>query len=382
MEGLTFMKNYRIALAELHQFSHVGIFIYGFDGTLIDRLKPTMADDLPQKYVSKILKITKPNFVRAYIVSPNENLSVIRFEQEKVFIILWSMNRIMSIDQTYEDRLIGVSTNHLIALTKFLYFALFNELPENLIPVDVSDTLITSDKKKNSITEQNRELGFIHNDYFLEKNMIQAVEEGNMTKFDIKHETFIKSGHYGQMAVGNELRQKKDLTIAAITLFTRAAIRGGVLPDAAFALSDSCVQKVEAETTIHSVNDLIRQIAHLFIDRVRNANKTPTTILIYQVEDYIYKHLNEKLLLSDIASSVSYSTSYLCKLFKRETGQTITQYIMQQRVTEIESQLIFTKKTLTEISNEWGFGDPSYLTKTFEKVNHISPSRFRRKHQL
>lgn len=376
------MKNYRAALEELHHFSHVGIFIYQFDGTLIDQLKPTMADDLPKKYLDKILKIDIPNSSRVYIISPDENLSVIRFEEEKVFIILWSMNRIMAIDKTYEDHLIGVSTNHLIALTKFLYFALFNELPKNLIPIDVSDTLITLDKEKISVTELNRQVGFVHNDYFLELNMIQAVEEGNITKFDIKHETFIKSGHYGQMVVGNETRQKKDLTIAAITLFTRAAIRGGVLPDAAFALSDSCVQKVEAEPTIHSVNDLIRQIAHLFIDRVRNANKEPSTVLIYQVKDYIYKHLVEKLVLSDIATNVGYSASYLSKLFKKETGQTITIYITKQRITEIESQLIFTKKTLTEISNEWGFQDPSYLTKTFQKINQISPSQFRRKYQL
>ncbi|WP_279384052.1 helix-turn-helix domain-containing protein [Lentilactobacillus kisonensis] len=61
--------------------------------------------------------------------------------------------------------------------------------------------------------------------------------------------------------------------------------------------------------------------------------------------------------------------TYVSRL-KKETGMTISNYIAQQRVGEIESYLIFTQKSLTEIAIDLGFHDLSYLTKTFKKSGY------------
>ncbi len=149
----------------------------------------------------------------------------------------------MSIDKNFEDHFTGVSTNHLISITRFLYYGLFNRFPENLKPISASNTMVATNRQHESILESNQENGISHNNYFLETNMLESIKNGDLAKFEVNHEAFIKSGSYGQLVIGNELRQKKDLAITATTLFTRAAIRGGLPPDAAFALSDSCIQK-------------------------------------------------------------------------------------------------------------------------------------------
>ncbi|EHO52372.1 helix-turn-helix domain-containing protein [Lentilactobacillus kisonensis] len=376
------MADYQLLLAELRNFVDLSIIVCRFDGQIIQQWKPTMANNFPKAYLAKIQQIKQPAAARLYIISANENLSVIRYDSEQVFIVLWSVSKKMSIDKNFEDHFTGVSTNHLISITRFLYYGLFNRFPENLKPISASDTMVATNRQHESILESNQENGISHNNYFLETNMLESIKNGDLAKFEVNHEAFIKSGSYGQLVIGNELRQKKDLAITATTLFTRAAIRGGLPPDAAFALSDSCIQKIEAETLIESVNMLIRKIGYLFIERVRNHAQRASSIPIYLVKDYIYKHLHERILLVDLAKSVNCSVSYLCKSFKKETGMTISNYIAQQRVGEIESYLIFTQKSLTEIAIDLGFHDLSYLTKTFKKVDTISPTQFRSKYRF
>lgn len=376
------MKDYLLLLGELRNFVDLSIIVCNFDGEIIKQHKPTMANDFPKPYLIKIQQIKQRAAVRLYIISENENLSVIRFDQEKVFIVLWTVSKRMLIDKNFEDHFIGISTNRLISITRFLYYSLFNRFPADLKPISVSNTIIATNRQHESILELNQQNGVVHNNYFLETSMLESIRNGDLAKFEATHEAFIESGSYGQLVIGNELCQKKDLAITATTLFTRAAIRGGLPPDAAFALSDSCIQKIEAEITIKNVSMLIRKIGYLFIERVRNHAQELSSISIYRVKDYIYKHLHEQILLADLASSVNCSVSYLCKVFKRETGTTISNYIARQRVSEIESYLIFTRKSLTEIAVDLGFRDLSYLTKTFKKVEAISPSQFRSKYRF
>lgn len=203
-----------------------------------------------------------------------------------------------------------------------------------------------------------------------------------MPAFQFWLTSFIKSGSFGQMALGNKLRNGKNLLIAATTVFTRAAIRGGMHPEAAFVLSDKCIQRIEKLGKIDNILELIQEIGELFVKRVRMAQNFSNSTIIFLIQDYIFKHLNETLRLENIAGSLGYSKQYLCRVFKQDTGETIIYYANEQKIREVCNQLIFSNNNVTEIATKLGFCDQSYLTNLFVKHTSMTPIAFRKKYHM
>ncbi|WP_054654483.1 hypothetical protein [Lentilactobacillus kisonensis] len=87
------MADYQLLLAELRNFVDLSIIVCRFDGQIIQQWKPTMANNFPKAYLAKIQQIKQPAAARLYIISANENLSVIRYDSEQVFIVLWSVSK-------------------------------------------------------------------------------------------------------------------------------------------------------------------------------------------------------------------------------------------------------------------------------------------------
>ncbi|MDN2453973.1 helix-turn-helix transcriptional regulator [Lactobacillus sp. UCMA15818] len=153
-------------------------------------------------------------------------------------------------------------------------------------------------------------------------------------------------------------------------------------PESAYALSDRCVQRVERLQKIDSIVELMQEIGELFVKRIRAAQNFSDSTLIFLIQDYIFKHLNEHLELDKLASKLGYSKGYLCRVFKNSTNQTIIDYTNEQKIREIQSELVFSNKTITEIAVSLGFNDQSYLTKLFIKKVKTTPTAFRRKYHM
>ena len=93
---------------------------------------------------------------------------------------------------------------------------------------------------------------------------------------------------------------------------------------------------------------------------------------IKEIIEYINEHLTEELSLADIAKHFYLSVEYLCRLFKRNTGFTVNQYIAYKRV-------ILTKEfhlkgiPLTNACEKAGFGDYSTFYRAYKKIMNEPP---------
>ena len=96
------------------------------------------------------------------------------------------------------------------------------------------------------------------------------------------------------------------------------------------------------------------------------------------IVQYIKEHYKEKISLEDLSNKFNYSVGHLCHIFKRETGQTIVEYITNYRVS-VSMRLLFEKKELPieYIAFEVGFNDVQYFTKSFKKCVGMSPGKYR-----
>lgn len=68
---------------------------------------------------------------------------------------------------------------------------------------------------------------------------------------------------------------------------------------------------------------------------------------------------------------------YLCNQFHKQTGITLTQYILNEKIIESQRLLRFTNKSISEIALHLAFSSQSHFQTVFKKYTGITPNRFR-----
>ena len=93
----------------------------------------------------------------------------------------------------------------------------------------------------------------------------------------------------------------------------------------------------------------------------------------------ILENIYDKLTPEDIAESINMSYSNLRKSFKRYTGITIHQYILQQKISNIKKLLDNTEMSVQDIAMKLNFGSANYFSCFFKSKTGISPLSYRKK---
>ena len=97
-----------------------------------------------------------------------------------------------------------------------------------------------------------------------------------------------------------------------------------------------------------------------------------------EIIKYIKEHYKEKIVLENIAKEFNYSVGHLCRKFKSEIGDSITNYVIKYRIS-VAMRLLFERKDLNieSIALEVGFNDVQFFTKTFKKFVGMTPGQYR-----
>ncbi|CAG7643759.1 HTH-type transcriptional activator Btr [Paenibacillus solanacearum] len=96
---------------------------------------------------------------------------------------------------------------------------------------------------------------------------------------------------------------------------------------------------------------------------------------------YISNHFAENLTLELIAQELYLNQYYLCHLFKKTLGITITEFILQTRIHHARRMLMHTDMPISEIAGKTGFNSFSYFGQTFKTITGATPRDYRKKHQ-
>jgi AraC family transcriptional regulator len=95
-------------------------------------------------------------------------------------------------------------------------------------------------------------------------------------------------------------------------------------------------------------------------------------------KDFLHAHFDESLTLEEIAKISGVHPVYLARVFHKNFGCTIGEYLRTLRVEFACRQLCSTDAPLSEIALAAGFSDQSHLTKTFKSRYGLTPSEYRK----
>ena len=106
-----------------------------------------------------------------------------------------------------------------------------------------------------------------------------------------------------------------------------------------------------------------------------NEKEAQHAVIMARLFKYINRNLNREISLEDLAKEVNYSEYYVSRLFKKESGKTITGYIQEKRIEEA-AHLIRTQVPINQAAEQVGFNNYSYFYKTFRKIIGKSPAEY------
>ncbi|MFZ2876873.1 MAG: AraC family transcriptional regulator, partial [Enterococcus aquimarinus] len=177
------------------------------------------------------------------------------------------------------------------------------------------------------------------------------------------------------------LRSTKNIALVLNTTCRIAAEEGGVHPFYLHQISEKYALLIER---IHSLTDLYLLMKNMAIEYTQLVNTYSVrefSPIIGRSIQYIQLHLGTPFSLKQIAENSSMNPSYLSRLFKEETGISLTEYINQQRIRAAKNYLQLDTTTITEVAFMVGYNDVNYFIKRFKKIVGLTPTQYRKNFQ-
>jgi len=98
-----------------------------------------------------------------------------------------------------------------------------------------------------------------------------------------------------------------------------------------------------------------------------------------QIIRYIEKHYAEDVTITEIAKELGVSASFLSRIFKKEIGIPIHEYLNQYRISK--SLSLLKTHTITEVGYICGFCDNSHFISIFKKYIGTTPMQYKKQHR-
>ena len=198
-------------------------------------------------------------------------------------------------------------------------------------------------RKKISYQEfLHREYGFFRAPLAPEMDFYETIRAGNLRKVrTLLTEPFHKKTGLGILSDDNLQNLKYHLTITT-ALVARFCISGGLSQSEAYSLSDYYIRLAD-------------------------------------VVNYIYEHLHTRITLETLASVTNLSSPYFSRLFKKETGYSVSEYILNKKLETAKSMLASSSYSIAEISASLAFPSQSYFTNVLKKDCGMTPKEYRAK---
>lgn len=166
--------------------------------------------------------------------------------------------------------------------------------------------------------------------------------------------------------------------IIAAALIARACIDGGMSHDEAYTLSDIYIQRADVCNKSELLINLLEEMNLDFTKRMKNIKKDRAeSIHVRKCINYIYDNLNEKLTSTELAKIIGLNETYFSRLFRKETGQTINEFVHAARIGVAEDLLKYSDFSYAEIALSLGFSSQSAFITLFKKLKGVTPKKYR-----
>ena len=239
---------------------------------------------------------------------------------------------------------------------------------------------INKDEIEKNYDDLSNTISSTHNTFTLEETIMNFVSHGDVSA--LKEWTKSAPAVAPGILSSDALRQIKNTFIVTTTLVSRAAIKGGIDVNDALALSDAYIQKCELLLEADKITNLQFHMVLDYTERVEKIRigKNPSKFF-KDISNYVQKHLSEPVNVKKMAKELYFSRTHLATKFKKETGITLTDFIINEKINESKRLLRYSDKPISSIALYLGFSSQSHFSNAFRKYTNTSPAEYRKAHK-
>jgi AraC-like DNA-binding protein len=214
-----------------------------------------------------------------------------------------------------------------------------------------------------------------HHSILSQEKIIRNALENGIIDYEL-----IASRVPAAMAKNDMLRSEKNHYIVYVVHNSHAAIRIGVNANLALSYSDELIPLVEDCVSIDEVRALMKRAFLVYYDLVQEAKRGANfSRPIQDLVKFVQRHYMKRLSLSDIAKDRGYNYKYISALFAKETQETFSAFVIRVRIQEALRLLKDNTRSIMDIADEVGFGEPSYFSKRFREITGMSPKEYQKR---
>ena len=100
-------------------------------------------------------------------------------------------------------------------------------------------------------------------------------------------------------------------------------------------------------------------------------------LIVRKAKEYVDRHLVEDISLAKVAQAIHASPGHLSRVFCREVGENISEYVIRNKMEYAQKLLRDTNRKVYEIAADIGYSNPHYFSKLFKERTGVTPLEFR-----
>ncbi len=133
-------------------------------------------------------------------------------------------------------------------------------------------------------------------------------------------------------------------------------------------------ERILAMDDIFDIERVLKEHFSACFDTAEGCSDRDTS-RIHKVIEYIHRNYDRELTLQMVAEKVNLNSFYLSRLFKKETGESFTDYLIRIRI-EKSKELLHQGIKAFEAAEKVGYYNYTYFSKLFKKVVGVNPSEY------
>ena len=140
--------------------------------------------------------------------------------------------------------------------------------------------------------------------------------------------------------------------------------------------NESLKAMIEQSSDIGELTDVFSECVNNITNSMQQQQLSNISKHIQMAIDYINENYKKKLSLEDVSFHINLSVVHTSRLFKKETGKTVLDYINEVKLTKAKQMLDTGKYKVYEVADELGFSNSHYFSTLFKKFTGLTPSEY------
>ena len=139
------------------------------------------------------------------------------------------------------------------------------------------------------------------------------------------------------------------------------------------------IEKKKQATQVDRARMMLEKVSKE--NMVREDEEIKNQRIIDETKNFIKKNIGMEISRDDVAAHVFLNPDYLSRIFKKDTGYSISEYILKMRISVACELLVKTNLSVSKVAVSCGYTHMAHFSKMFKKEMQMTPNEYRLKYR-